>query len=75
MGGIYAANTGGAILGALAASMILVPWIGTGPSQAVLIATLAASGLLMLVPLLRPFRLSHALRHRRRGGRRAPAGE
>ena len=38
VGGIYAANTGGAIVGALASSMILVPWIGTGPSQAVLIA-------------------------------------
>ncbi len=29
VGGIYAANTGGAIVGALCASMILVPWIGT----------------------------------------------
>lgn len=61
VGGIYAANTGGAIVGALSASMILVPWIGTGPSQAVLIGVLAASGLLMLVPLLRPFRLGTAL--------------
>ena len=61
VGGIYAANTGGAILGALSASMILVPWIGTGPSQAVLVAILTGSGLLMLVPLLRPFRLTHAL--------------
>jgi spermidine synthase len=58
VGGIYAANTGGAIVGALGSSLILVPWIGTGPSQAVLIATLAASGLLMLVPLLRPFRIA-----------------
>jgi len=61
VGGIYAANTGGAIVGALCASMILVPWIGTGSSQAVLIAALGASGLLMLVPLLRPFRLTSAL--------------
>jgi spermidine synthase len=61
VGGIYAANTGGAIVGALCSSMILIPWIGTGRSQAVLIATLAGSGLLMLVPLLRPFRLFHAV--------------
>jgi spermidine synthase len=50
VGGIYAANTGGAIVGALGCSMILIPWIGTGSSQAVLIATLGAGGLLMLVP-------------------------
>ena len=56
VGGIYAANTGGAIVGALCSGMILIPWIGTGPSQAVLIAALAVSGLLMLVPLLWPFR-------------------
>jgi spermidine synthase len=58
VGGIYAANTGGAIVGALGCSLILVPWIGTGSCQAVLIATLAGSGLLMLVPLLRPFRMA-----------------
>ena len=29
VGGIYAANTGGAILGALGFSLVLVPWIGT----------------------------------------------
>ncbi|MGD0773305.1 MAG: fused MFS/spermidine synthase [Candidatus Solibacter sp.] len=61
VGGIYAANTGGAIVGALCASMILIPGIGTGSTQSVLIAALAVSGLLMLVPLLRPFRLPTAL--------------
>jgi spermidine synthase len=61
VGGIYAANTGGAILGALATSLFLVPAIGTGPSQSVLIALCALSGLLMLVPLLRPFRMTNAL--------------
>ena len=34
VGGIYAANTGGAILGALCFSLILVPWIGTQGSRA-----------------------------------------
>ncbi len=61
VGGIYAANTGGAILGALSASMILVPGIGTGASQSVLIGLCTLSGLLILVPLLRPFRLINAL--------------
>ena len=61
VGGIYAANTGGAILGALTASMILIPRIGSGPSQSVLIGLCTLSGLLMLVPLLRPFRLMNAL--------------
>jgi len=51
VGGIYAANTGGAIVGALGSSLILIPWIGTGPSQAVLIAALGVSAMLMLVPL------------------------
>src|ERR1035438_9752242 len=56
VGGIYAANTGGAIVGALGSSLILVPWIGTGPTQAVLIATLGVSGMLMVLPLGRsPF--------------------
>jgi spermidine synthase len=61
VGGIYAANTGGAILGALITSLILVPAIGSGPSQSVLIAICTVSGLLMLAPLLQPFRFSRAL--------------
>ena len=36
-GRVYAANTGGAILGALAFSMILIPWIGTRYRESVLI--------------------------------------
>ena len=51
VGGIYAANTGGAIIGALGCSMILVPSIGTGATQAVLIGVLGVGGMLMLVPL------------------------
>lgn len=61
VGGIYAANTGGAILGALGTSLILVPAIGTASSQSVLIALCAVSGLLMLVPLLKSMRISNAL--------------
>src|ERR1043166_2989583 len=44
-GGIYAANTGGAILGALAFSLFLVPWIGTQGSERALMLVAAASGL------------------------------
>jgi len=48
VGGVYAANTFGAILGSLGASMVLVAWIGSQHAQQVLIAVSAISGLLML---------------------------
>jgi len=50
-GGIYAANTGGAIVGALAFSVILVPAIGTRGSERLLIALSAVSALCALAPL------------------------
>ena len=49
-GGVYAANTVGAILGSLLASFVLVPWIGSSHSQQVLIVVSAVSALLMLEP-------------------------
>jgi len=49
VGGVYAANTVGAIFGALLTSLILVAAIGSQKSQQVLIAISAISGLLMLV--------------------------
>src|SRR5262245_28177360 len=49
VGGIYAANTVGAILGALITSLILVAAVGSQKAQQVLIAISAMSGLLMLV--------------------------
>jgi len=48
VGGVYAANTFGAIVGSLGASLVLVQWIGSHGSQQVLIAVSAISGLLML---------------------------
>lgn len=51
VGGIYAANTGGAILGALSFSLFLVPWIGTQGSERTLIAVAALGGLLVLGPV------------------------
>jgi spermidine synthase len=49
VGGVYAANTIGAIVGALGASLLLVAWIGTQQAQRLLIAVSALSGLLLLV--------------------------
>ena len=50
VGAVYAANTLGAIVGALSVSLILVPWIGTQQSQRVLLVVSAASALFMLAP-------------------------
>src|SRR5258706_1473365 len=53
VGGIYAANTAGAILGALMASLVLIPSIGTQNTQRVLLVLSALGGLLVLIPLMR----------------------
>ncbi len=58
VGGVYAANTVGAILGALSFSIVLIPRIGTQQSQRVLIGIAAASALSALGPLLWPPRLA-----------------
>jgi len=47
---VYAANTAGAIVGALLFSLVLIPWIGTQQSQRVLIAVSAATALILLAP-------------------------
>jgi spermidine synthase len=52
VGGVYAANTVGAIVGSLGASLILVAWIGSQHAQQLLIAMCGISGLLMLGPEL-----------------------
>src|SRR3972149_3780344 len=49
VGSVYAANTAGAIIGALSASLVLVAWLGTQLSQQIFIALAAVSGLLALV--------------------------
>src|SRR5258706_8887454 len=53
VGGIYAANTAGAIVGALMASLVLIPSIGTQNTQRVLLVTSALGGLVVLIPLMR----------------------
>ena len=50
VGSVYAANTFGAIIGALVVSLILIPQIGTQDSQRVLLALAAVSSLFVLVP-------------------------
>ena len=48
VGSVYAANTIGAIVGSLCASLLLVVWLGSQHSQQVLILLSALSGLLVL---------------------------
>jgi len=52
VGSVYAANTVGAIFGALAFSMLLIGWIGTQKSQQILIVVAGASACIAMAPLL-----------------------
>jgi spermidine synthase len=52
-GQTYAANTLGAIFGALLFSLVFIPWLGTQTSQRVLISLATLSSLVALAPLLR----------------------
>jgi len=47
-GEVYAANTLGAIVGAIGFSMVVIPWLGTQEAQRVLIGLSALSAVLML---------------------------
>jgi spermidine synthase len=53
VGGVYAANTLGAIVGALAVSLALVPWIGTQQTQKALLILTAAGAWVVLAPKYR----------------------
>jgi spermidine synthase len=50
VGGVYAANTLGAIIGALLTGLVLVGTVGSQVAQQILIGLAALSGLLMLMP-------------------------
>jgi len=50
VGGVYAANTVGAIAGSLLASLLLVAWVGSQHAQQGLIVISAVSALLVLAP-------------------------
>ncbi len=52
VGGVYAANTVGAIVGSLAASLLLVWWLGSQHAQQILMGLSLLSGLLMLAPVV-----------------------
>src|SRR6185437_3164640 len=49
VGGVYAANTVGAIVGSLGASLLFVAWIGSLHTQQVLIVVAAISGAILLL--------------------------
>jgi spermidine synthase len=53
VGGVYAANTFGAIVGALMVSLVLIPAIGTQNSQRLLLVASLISGLIVLLPLMK----------------------
>ena len=52
VGTVYAANTFGAIIGALSTSLILIPWIGTQQTQRLLLVLSALSALFVLLPYI-----------------------
>ncbi len=54
VGGVYAANTVGAIAGALGFSLVLVPDLGTASAEPALIGLATVAALTALLPLLRP---------------------
>jgi spermidine synthase len=56
VGRVYAANTIGAIVGAIGFSIVLIPGIGTQNSQRLLIGLSTVAALLGLAPVLRPSR-------------------
>lgn len=51
VGGVYAANTVGAIIGSIGASLIITQWIGSQAGQQLLIVLSAISGLMILAPI------------------------
>src|SRR5688572_30478043 len=51
VGGVYAANTVGAIVGSLGTGLALVIWAGTQTAQQILIVISALSALIMLAPI------------------------
>jgi spermidine synthase len=52
VGSVYAANTVGAIIGALGTALLLVVWLDTQHSQQLLIVVSAVSALLLLAPIV-----------------------
>ena len=61
VGGVYAANTIGAIIGSIVFSMIMIPKIGTQQAQRLLTGLSAVSALLMILPPLWQFKEKYSL--------------
>jgi spermidine synthase len=57
VGGVYAANTVGAIIGALVFSMVVIPWIGTAGAERLLIGLSALAAMLATATALAPLLL------------------
>lgn len=55
VGGVYAINTIGAVIGSVCFSMIFVPFFGTQHSQQILIGLAFLSAVVVLVPVFWPF--------------------
>ncbi len=55
VGGVYASNTVGAILGSLVFSMFIVPEYGTQNAQRIIMIIASISAFIMLLPALSPF--------------------
>ena len=53
LGGVYACNTAGAILGALAFGVVLIPWFGTQNAQRLLLVLAAVTAVVLVLPWLR----------------------
>lgn len=51
VGRIYAANTAGAVLGAVLASLFLLPWLGTSGIETMLFAAAVVSAMLLVRPI------------------------
>ncbi len=54
VGGVYAANTVGAIVGSLVVGLVLVPWVGSQVATQALIGVAALSGVIMLMAIPAP---------------------
>src|SRR4029077_8412967 len=61
VGGVYAANTVGAIVGALGASLFLIRCAGAQNAQRLLIGLSLAGALVVWLPYGRPFRVARGL--------------
>jgi spermidine synthase len=72
VGRLYAANTLGAILGAVGSSVVLIAWLGTQQTQRLLIALSAVAGLIVLLSSLRSGQVKTAMVKGREGKNVAP---